>query len=659
MHSIMLFSVCAPLMALSGVTLVEDGAPVAVIVLPAEAEPVAIYAADELVYHIEKASGAKLVVLNEPLVQPLEGAAVFLGATRAAQEAGIDPGTLGSEEAVVRTLDGNLYIVGNDGPGDPLSYSNTHSGTLWGVYELLERQLGVRWLWPGELGEFIPRASNIQISQFDETFVPRFVARNQRPGLGRRGFAEGHERMSFSPEHAQRYAHDQTVFLRRHRMGHSANSHRVQRRFGSGHAFTGWWERFGEEHPEWFQMRADGQRGPEDASRPNKISMCVSNPGLHAKVVELWQEERKKYPGEPVNIDISESDGSAYCVCETCLAWDGPPPDPDKLPAGLERSFEPVQAGTRYALFAKAVHELASAIDPDVKVSYYAYLNYFWAPNPPVEMHPNIIIEFVPWFRWAGWFPRTEAEHEWIKRQWLGWQRTGVSAHYRPNWFLDGYTMPLVYMHQFGDAFQYYARNGMTGTDFDSLQGQWAAQGPNLYLLSRIHVRPEMPVDDILDEYYAAFGPAFNEVKEYFTYWEDYASKNSPRAAEAIRSRRDGYFRRYAHYAQVADELYPAEVFAPAEAILVRAFETANASDDTTHAERVEFLRQGLAHARQCAVTAGVINDPDSTLAEKKAAIGELVKIRRSLEHTNIANMDRAAIIEADSWKEIVGLFEP
>ncbi len=48
----------------------------------------------------------------------------------------------------------------------------------------------------------------------------------------------------------------------------------------------------------------------------------------------------------------------------------------------------------------------------------------------------------------------------------------------------------------------------MTGTDFDSLQGQWAAQRPNLYLLSRIHVRPEMPVDGILDEYYAAFGPA-------------------------------------------------------------------------------------------------------------------------------------------------------
>ena len=44
-------------------------------------------------------------------------------------------------------------------------------------------------------------------------------------------------------------------------------------------------------------------------------------------------------------------------------------------------------------------------------------------------------------------------------------------------------------------------------------------------------------------------------------------------------------------------------------------------------------------------------------MAEKKAAIAELVEVRRSLEHTNIANMDRAAIIETDSWKEIEGLF--
>ncbi len=100
--------------------------------------------------------------------------------------------------------------------------------------------------------------------------------------------------------------------------------------------------------------------------------------------------------------------------------------------------------------------------------------------------------------------------------------------------------------------------------------------------------------------------------------------------------------------------------FRPAEeATLARALKAAKADSDAVYAERVVFLQQGLAHAKQCVATAGVVNDPDTSMAEKKAAIAELAALRRSLEHTNIANMDRAAIIEADSWKDIPDLFEP
>src|SRR5262249_10193722 len=43
-----------------GLPLVRDGKPVAVVVLPAEPFPVARLAAEELVYHVEKATGARL-----------------------------------------------------------------------------------------------------------------------------------------------------------------------------------------------------------------------------------------------------------------------------------------------------------------------------------------------------------------------------------------------------------------------------------------------------------------------------------------------------------------------------------------------------------------------------------------------------------------------
>jgi hypothetical protein len=639
--------------------LVEDGKPRAVIVIPAEPFPVAEHAAKELAYHVEKASGAKLEIRREPTTGAVPGPALYVGATRAAREAGIDAGKLIREAATLKTVGDVLYIVGNDGPGDPLSVSNSHSGTLFGVYEVLERHLGVRWLWPGALGESIPAARDIGLPAMDETFRPPFNRRHLSPGLGPKGFATAKEALAFSPENRERYARDQNLFLRRHRMGQAEDCYFAQKSFGGGHSFGGWWERYGKDHPEWFQLLPNGRRGPADLSRPNRYTMCVSNRGLQAEIVRRWREERARHPGEPVNIGAAENDDSAACTCAECKAWDGPPPDVSKLPPGLERSYRPMQASNRYARFAEAVRELAAETDPDVRVQYYAFLNYFWAPDPSIKLHRNLVIGFVPWFRGAGWFPRAEAEHEWIKSQWVGWQKSGVTLYYRPNWFLDGYTMPLVYMHQFADAFQFYARHGMTATDFDTLQGQWAAQGPNLYLLARIHVRPEAKVDDLLDEYYRGFGPAARTVKEYWDYWESYAVKNSPRAVESIRSRRGGNFRRYALYALVADELYPAECFGPAKTILDRALEQTTSGDVAQYRQRVEFLRDGLRHAEQCSATAAVVNDKGSSLADKRAAIARMAEVRRSLQHTNIANMDRDAIIETDSWKDIDGLFDP
>lgn len=644
----------APLLApAQPVVIVPERGPAATIVVPDAAPAITAYAAEEFANHVEKATGTRLAVVKESAA-PAAGARVYIGPTKAGAEVGIEVASLPSETFVLRTLNGNLFIAAADGPGDPLSTGTTEAGALWGVYEILERELGVRWLWPGELGTIIPKRASLSIRELNETIPPRFQQRNIRPGLGLRGFIEAEARLAFTPEQRAIYAKEQNVFLRRHRIGQSAGTYFARPKLGSGHSFEGWWEKYGAEHPEWFQQLPDGRRGPEDPAKPKKVTMCVSNPELAKKVVALWAEARAQHPGEPLGLGIGESDDSAMCQCAECLAWDGPKPDFTTLPAGLERSYTPVQAGTRYARFAQRVYELASAIDPDVQVHYYAYLNYFWAPEN-LTLNKNIFIGFVPWFRWAGWLPRTAEEQEWIKQQWLGWQKTGASVYYRPNWFLDGYSMPLAYMHQFADAFQFYNANGMIGTDFDSLVGQWAAQGPNLYTLARIHVRPEAPIESLLDEYYGAFGPAEAAVRKYFGYWEDYAIKNSPRAAKAIQSRRDGNFRRYALYAQAADELYPPEVFTPAFAMLDEAEVACRNNAEPAFAARVAFLREGLTHALRCVETATVMNDPNSTEETRGAALTRLVAYRHAVEHLGIANMDRAAGIETDSWKDVPG----
>ncbi len=249
--------------------------------------------------------------------------------------------------------------------------------------------------------------------------------------------------------------------------------------------------------------------------------------------------------------------------------------------------------------------------------------------------------------------------HEWLKQQWLGWQKSGASVYYRPNWFLDGWSMPHIYPHQFADAFHFYARHGMVGTDFDSLMGQWAAQGPNLYLLARIHVRPDEPVENLLKEFCSAFGPAADAMGDYYRYWEDYSLRNRERAADAIRSRSNGLFRRYALYARVADELYPTEVFAPAQIILDRARRAAAAKPDSEYARRVAFLQQGLTHARLCVETTTIINNPRAEATARSAALSRLIAYRRKVSFSGIANLDRLSVIELESWKDVPGFLPP
>ena len=88
-------------------------------------------------------------------------------------------------------------------------------------------------------------------------------------------------------------------------------------------------------------------------------------------------------------------------------------------------------------------------------------------------------------------FPRTEEDHERVKHQWQGWLEAGATLFLRPNYTLNGYCMPENWARQFADEWHFCEENGMIGTDFDSLNGQWANQGPIFYLIGRLQCSPK------------------------------------------------------------------------------------------------------------------------------------------------------------------------
>ncbi len=609
--------------------LVADGRPVAVVVMPEVPTAVVRYAADELVWHVAKATGQRLVVVDEGTVVATNGPRIYLGDTAAARAAGIVAAKLSPETFVLRAdLKATaLFIAGNDSAGEPLN-RDTSAGTLFGVYEWLERAVGVRWAWPGELGTFVPKIDTLTLRAVDETIAPRFQQRHVRAGTD---FKSEHPALGFTPKAAADYAREQAIFLRRHRMGRSE-------RMNYGHAFTNWWPRFGQEHPEWFQL-VNGKRGP--AKPTARYAMCVSNPELHREIVAQW-----KARGGANFINVVENDILGMCECERCRAWDGP------TPADVNTFYSPnfkvhgaPFMSDRYARFALAVQTLAAKENPKVAAIGYAYFNYFQAPTSGVKLHPGIVLGYCPS---AGWYPRAKDEHAWYQGQWRGWSDAGARLFMRTNYFLDGYCLPFVFAHQFADDFQHAAQHGMIGTDFDSLTGHWATQGPSLYLLMRLHTRPSERVDDLLAEYYGAFGPAAEAVKAYFDHWERSTTDLRPRLHEAFEDR---FASRWRTWARVAHRVFPSESFAAGEALLERA--AAAAKTDRDAAARVAFLRTGLEHAKLCVKVSVLLTlaDPEATPERGAEALNELLRFRRAHEREWIGNFNHNAWVEELSWK--------
>jgi hypothetical protein len=561
--------------------LVRDGRSVATIVVPAQPLPVETYAAQELQYHVEAATGARLPIVTESDDLPA-GARVYLGNCEAARVAVTDPSALPGNGYVLRVVGEDLYVTGRDGEGDPLAL-RTHAGTLFAVYDLLEEHFGVRWLWPGRLGEVIPHRQDLSVPASEKTVEPRLLFQEWRGGRN-----EG-----------------ERAWLRRHRFHRGVDpSYR--------HAFTAYWPRFGATHPEYFAMLPDGTRRlhPDYEGEHRYIHMCLSEPALWHQIIEDWKAE-----GAPEFLNVSENDGWAGCACPTCLSWDEPDPENpvpfDQRLESARRVLDGVEEvdvfgrpgdrcdwvlklgslSDRYARFWATIHELASKIRPDVKVFAYAYANYREPPRENVRLHRNIVLGMVP----DAFFPYNEAESRSFRAMWTGWARTGCSLFLRPNLTLQAPGFPVFYARVLGEDVSFAASHAMVGADFDSLTSFYSTQGPTLYVLPRILQHPDLPVDVILGEFYAAFGQAEQAVREYCAHWEA-ATPAYPTADHwrMLRARWKYGGRSYGPFYTVAAQVFSPQVMREGQAILARA--RRQALGDAQAEARVEWLAKGLRH---------------------------------------------------------------
>lgn len=601
--------------------MVVDGSNAqAVVVTAATPTPTAVYAASELVKHVEKATGVSLPVRTEADDLTDLKYRIYIGDTKAARQAGVDVDALQLEATALKTADGNLFIVGREHPeANPVDEENQYSGTLFGVYEILERFVGVHWLWPGELGTYVPQTNRLLFPEINEVIKPAMELRRMRwrtsIGQALRRYRTETKQIAFSDQGLKDFAREIEKYVRRHRMGTSLNRDEYVVHGRVGHSMSKWWILYGAEHPEFFMADETGRRGHYDP-KSRRVDPCLSNPALHQFIVdEIWD-------GGDV-LKLGSKDHHAVCHCENCLQWDKPDREDPYMTGHI--------VSNRYARFYKAVYDLAVKKNPNVKVLAYIYIGYFPAPTNDIKLNQNIYLEFVPWGQGSTiWFPTDTARLEWMNAQWLGWKATGAKLGYRPNWELGGYVMPHLNLRQGGESLRWLYANGMTAACMSHL-GQFGVRGPEHYMYARLFSKPTLTVDAILREYYSAFGPAGDDVRAYFDFWEEYNHKLL----------QDGQWSNMWSSPAAAPRQYTPQALAQGEALLQRAMASARRHSNDEFARRVAFLQAGLEHAKLSTRMVSAIQDyvaDPTTVLDAQKALRDLISFRREHESEYLSN---------------------
>ena len=487
------------------------------IVVPSGSGDILPYAGSELQKFIEKATGAKV-----PLTDKRSSAkyAVILGDNPLFRKAypDLDPAKFWLDGFCILKRGNEIYIVGRDSKGKKLQkFLKTRSGdfrnecyferaTLFGVYEFLERFVGVRFFFSGEIGTVVPHLSELKI--------PASIRIMERPDFTCRKTSWWWN----VPQTAEDLHYNKTMDVLTESNRTYLRWRMETRRIPNCHglAWLGYPYRFGKTHPEFFAMRKNGKREPGTIGADYSGQLCLTSKGLRD---EIFKDVRSWLLGEKPTVrginpfgkgfywaapafqpgfaNIMPQDGFFKCRCPEC------------------RKYFDKGAISASNLIWEMTADIANRVKAADLPGYVTQMAYhFYNTIPDVEVPDNVLVMLAVQGPWREGTPAQGPQDRQIKA-WFEKAKRKIAFWHYPHHNIRG--IPHTTMRSIANHYQrhkdlYYGGNLQNGSPNSRL---WDV--PNAYIASKIFWNAGQDIDALLDDFCAKlFGKGAGEMKKFF-----------------------------------------------------------------------------------------------------------------------------------------------
>ncbi|MGC9318249.1 MAG: DUF4838 domain-containing protein, partial [Armatimonadota bacterium] len=527
---------------LAEVVLVRDGSPTATIVTASNPTSAVRLAVAELNMHLEAMRGVRLPVATDAQA-PFEGPMVLVGESAITRSRGWRNDDFNRQEFLVRAAPGVLLLMGRDHDvRAPLDYEGRGVwegfdwlskyealGSLYAVYEFLERCCGVRWYLPGDAWTVVPERRTLAFADLHRRRRPwaRYRQLHRGSPMPRSlyfwDFSDRQAMQALLDDPELRLSNrDCSLYWLRQRVGGEF--------FNANHSFNAWPDRFLESHPEYFAV------GPEGQPMPPQINLASD--AVVRQVVEdigSWMRGRRAdAQGRPIYFEwiangifpVMPSDTTRWSHDERSreLLLDEPSRQ-------IGNGFSNDRASRYVFEFVNSVARELREMAPQATVSCCAYREYFFAPRGML-FEPNVgIMVSKPQVK-----NRTEAYDEAYHRALREWreavERLYVWEYYNmPQWGRRD-VFPGIVPHRIAEDMRFLRELRIEG-EFIEINTAWntplalwlnnpALQHMNYYFALKLLDDPALEIEDLLDDYYHRFyGPAADPMATFFERIED------------------------------------------------------------------------------------------------------------------------------------------